>query len=109
MKVFLTAVICGLLLLGSMVIAEERPSIWGYVYEDEDPVCNASVYIYKKPSGPGATVYTDSSGYYVHLVGAGIYFMEAWKGQKNDLIPEVKYDGGAGGKQVDFHLTYDPK
>ena len=106
MKIFLTAVICCLILLGSMAWAD-APSIWGYVYDDTVAVEGAWVYI---SADGGQTTYTNEDGYYVFSpIWAGTYWMEAEKGQKNDIITGIYYDGGAGGKQVDFHLTYDPK
>ena len=107
MKVFLTAVICGILLLGSMASAG---SIWGYVYDDEVEVDGATVFLKELPDGEPRLTTTNIDGYYVFPnCWEGNYGMEAWKGQKNDLQWPIYHSGGAGGKQVDFHLTYDPK
>lgn len=104
MKVFLTTVVC-LLVIGSIAFAE--PSIWGYVYQDSVAVEGATVYI-NYDGGRWTT--TNRSGYYVHApIYEGTYWMEAYKGQYNDIKTDIEYGGGPGGLQVDFHLTYDPK
>ncbi len=80
------------------------------MFDEETPVAGAKVSRWDYPGGGNLEyAYTDSSGYYYISTFAGTYCMEAVKGSKNDLQFPIYYNGGVGGKQVDFHLTYDVK
>lgn len=109
MKTFSCIILCSLLVVGSMLFAGDWYGFYGYVYEDGEPVEDATIRVWEHPGGESEYSYTNEYGYYQHACPRGWYGMEAYKGSKNDIQFPVYNNGQAGGVQVDFNLGYEPK
>jgi hypothetical protein len=109
MKTFSCIILCSLLIVGSMLFAGEWYGFIGYVYDDGEPVVNATVLVWEYPEGENGSTQTNEEAYYEYSCPRGWYGMEASKHGKTDLQCPVYNTGQQGGVWVNFDLFYDTK